>query len=51
MPAVQPDGFTPRVIEQTDDYLAVEYQSPAFGFIDDFEVYFPADQPGHVEYR
>ena len=26
-----PDGFTPTVVEQTADYLYVEYESPTFG--------------------
>ena len=49
--STSPDGFTPRVIKQTDDYLAVEYESPTFGFIDDFEVLFSSQRPGEVEYR
>lgn len=35
-----PDGFTPKIIKQTDDYLYVEYESPTFGFIDDCEFWF-----------
>lgn len=46
-----PDGFAHKIVKQTDDYVYVEYESPTFGFIDDFEVYFPADRPGYVEYR
>ena len=46
-----PDGFTHKIIKKTDDYLYVEYESPTFGFIDDFEVFFPSDRPGYVEYR
>lgn len=46
-----PDGFTPKIVERTDDYLHVEYESPTFGFIDDFEAYFPKDKAGIVEYR
>ncbi|KAL4524396.1 hypothetical protein Ndes2526B_g00406 [Nannochloris sp. 'desiccata'] len=48
-----PDGFTPTIVKQTDDYLYVEYQSPTFGFIDDVEFYFTsnATQPYTVEYR
>jgi len=48
-----PDGFTPKIIKQTDDYLYAEYQSPTFGFIDDVEFYFPVTgtQPYTVEYR
>ena len=32
-----PDGFTPKIITQTSDYLYAEYESPTFGFIDDVE--------------
>jgi len=46
-----PDGFTPKIVKRTADYLHVEYESPTFGFIDDLEVYFPANKPGIVEYR
>ena len=46
-----PDGFTPKIVERTGDYLRVEYESPTFGFIDDFEAYFPKDKAGVVEYR
>jgi len=45
-----PDGFTPTVVEQTADYLYVEYESPTFGFIDDVEFWFPGDAK-RVEYR
>merc|ERR1712003_212766 len=44
------DGFTPKVIEQKDDYLYVEYESPTFGFIDDVEFWFPG-KDNKVEYR
>ncbi|KAL4439917.1 hypothetical protein ABPG75_002918 [Micractinium tetrahymenae] len=47
----KPDGFTPTIIKQTDDYLYAEFQSPTFGFIDDVEFFFPSDKPGIVEYR
>jgi len=47
----KPDGFTPKIVKRTADYLHVEYESPTFGFIDDLEVYFPANKPGIVEYR
>lgn len=49
--STKPDGFTPTIVEQTDSYLRVEYESPTFGFIDDFEVFFPDDKPNIVEYR
>ena len=29
--ATTPDGFTHKVIEETGDYLYVEYESPTFG--------------------
>lgn len=45
------DNFTPTIVEKTDDYLHAEFESPTFGFIDDFEAYFPADKPNTVEYR
>ena len=49
---LRPDGFTPRIVKQTDDYLYAEFESPTFGFVDDFEVFFPADRKGSVvEYR
>ena len=28
---LQPDGFTPTIVQQTEDYLYAEYQSPTFG--------------------
>jgi len=28
---LKPDGFTPTIVKQTDDYVYVEYQSPTFG--------------------
>lgn len=46
-----PDGFTPKIVKRTSDYLHVEYESPTFGFIDDFEAYFPPNKAGIVEYR
>jgi len=48
---ITPDGFTPKIIKQTDDYLYAEFESPTFGFIDDFEVFLPDDRPGVAEYR
>ena len=51
MTALKPDGFTPTVVKQTDEYLYVEYESPTFGFVDDVEFWLPADKPGMVEYR
>ncbi|KAK9808585.1 hypothetical protein WJX72_000105 [[Myrmecia] bisecta] len=46
---LKPDNFTPTIINQTDDYLYVEYQSPTFGFIDDTEFWFGGKDI--VEYR
>mmetsp|Transcript_3807 Transcript_3807/g.9845 ORF Transcript_3807/g.9845 Transcript_3807/m.9845 type:complete len:233 (+) Transcript_3807:63-761(+) len=45
-----PDGFTPKIVEQTSEYLYVEYESPTFGFIDDVEFWFPGKNQT-VEYR
>jgi len=45
----KPDGFTPTIIKQTDDYLYAEYQSPTFGFIDDVEFWIKDNT--QVEYR
>merc|ERR1712157_429107 len=39
-----------QVVEQKDDYLYVEYESPTFGFIDDVEFWFPG-KDNKVEYR
>ncbi|KAI7839195.1 hypothetical protein COHA_007084 [Chlorella ohadii] len=47
----KPEGFTPKIIKQTSDYVYVEYESPTLGFIDDVEFFFPSDKPGIVEYR
>ena len=49
--ASRPDGFTPTIVKQTDDYLYVEYESPLFGFVDDVEFYFPKGDGYRVEYR
>jgi hypothetical protein len=27
----KPDNFTPRIVDKTDDYIRVEYESPIFG--------------------
>jgi len=49
--SMEPDGFTPTIIKQTDSYLYAEYKSPTFGFIDDVEFYFPGGNRDLVEYR
>lgn len=48
---LKPDGFTPKIIKQTEDYLYVEYESPTFGFIDDVEFWFKPGKYSRVEYR
>jgi len=48
---IEPDGFTPKIITQTDDYLYAEFESPTFGFIDDVEFFFPGGKRDLVEYR
>lgn len=49
--SLKPDKFTPKIVQQTADYLYVEYESPTFGFIDDVEFFFPSDRKNTVEYR
>lgn len=48
---LKPDGFTPKVIKRTEDYLYAEYESPTFGFIDDVEFWFQPGEFSRVEYR
>ncbi|EFJ46193.1 hypothetical protein VOLCADRAFT_105627 [Volvox carteri f. nagariensis] len=48
---LQPDGFTPKIIKQTPNYLYVEYESPIMGFIDDVEFWFKPGPGARVEYR
>ena len=48
------DGFTPTIVERTDDYLRLEYKSKIFGFVDDVEFWFPKDvgnSKSRVDYR
>ncbi|KAL6638632.1 hypothetical protein ACP70R_023743 [Stipagrostis hirtigluma subsp. patula] len=47
----KPDNFTPRVVDKTDDYVRVEYESPIFGFVDDVEFWFPPGNKPIVQYR
>lgn len=48
----KPEGYTPTVVRRTDDYLAVEYESPLLGFVDDVEFYLlPPEKGSRVEYR
>ena len=42
------DGFTPKVIEQKDDYLYVEYESPTFG-VSSVSIQFSFDTSIHSE--
>ncbi|GIL41953.1 hypothetical protein Vafri_33 [Volvox africanus] len=48
---LNPDGFTPKIVKQTKDYLYVEYESPLMGFIDDVEFWFKPGPGARVEYR
>ncbi|KAK7256626.1 hypothetical protein RIF29_30080 [Crotalaria pallida] len=48
---IPPENFTPRVVERTEDYLRVEYQSPILGLVDDVEFWFPPNKDSIVEYR
>jgi len=48
------DGYTPTIVERTNDYMRVEYKSKVFGFVDDVEFWFPPDDEtrrSRVEYR
>jgi len=47
----KPDSFTPRIVDKTDDYIRVEYESPIFGFVDDVEFWFPPGNKPLVQYR
>lgn len=49
--ASSPDGWSPTIVKQTDDYLYVEYESPILGFVDDVEFWLPQGDDGRVEYR
>ncbi|KAF8028349.1 hypothetical protein BT93_E1076 [Corymbia citriodora subsp. variegata] len=49
--SLKPDKFTPRILENKDDYLRVEYESPILGFVDDVEFWFPPGKDSIVEYR
>lgn len=49
--STKPDNFTPKIVEQKEDYVYVEYQSPILGFVDDVEFWFPPGDKSLVEYR
>ncbi|XP_061348607.1 uncharacterized protein LOC133293986 [Gastrolobium bilobum] len=48
---IPPEKFTPKIVERTEDYLRLEYQSPILGLVDDVEFWFPPDKDSIVEYR
>jgi hypothetical protein len=48
---LKPDGFEPKIVSQTEDFLYVEYSSPLLGFIDDVEFWFKPGPGSRVEYR
>ncbi|XP_057435476.1 uncharacterized protein LOC130728137 [Lotus japonicus] len=48
---IPPENSTPRIVERTEDYLRLEYQSPIMGFVDDVEFWFRPDRDSIVEYR
>ncbi|KAK4788266.1 hypothetical protein SAY86_019585 [Trapa natans] len=47
----KPGKFTPKIVEVSDDYVRVEYQSPILGLVDDVEFWFPPGKSSTVEYR
>jgi uncharacterized protein (DUF1499 family) len=49
--SLKPDGFEPKIVKQTEDYLYAEYTSPTFGFVDDVEFWFKPGPGSRVEYR
>lgn len=49
--STKPDNSTPKIVEQREDYVYVEYESPIFGFVDDVEFWFPPGNRSIVEYR
>ncbi|KAK9832282.1 hypothetical protein WJX74_005330 [Apatococcus lobatus] len=51
--STSPDNYSATVIQQSDDYLYVEYKSAFLGKVDDVEFWFPQDKAkdGIVEYR
>eukprot|EP00197_Chlamydomonas_leiostraca_P002707 CAMPEP_0202858814 /NCGR_PEP_ID=MMETSP1391-20130828/1183_1 /ASSEMBLY_ACC=CAM_ASM_000867 /TAXON_ID=1034604 /ORGANISM="Chlamydomonas leiostraca, Strain SAG 11-49" /LENGTH=225 /DNA_ID=CAMNT_0049537775 /DNA_START=20 /DNA_END=697 /DNA_ORIENTATION=+ len=48
---LKPDGFEPKIVRRTPDFLYVEYTSPIMGFIDDVEFWFKPGGNARVEYR
>ncbi|KAL8172228.1 hypothetical protein V2J09_024032 [Rumex salicifolius] len=49
--STKPDKFIPRIMDQKDDYVRVEYESPILGFVDDVEFWFPPGKKPIVQYR
>uniref|UniRef100_A0A7N0SZ16 Uncharacterized protein n=1 Tax=Kalanchoe fedtschenkoi TaxID=63787 RepID=A0A7N0SZ16_KALFE len=45
------DRSIPQIVEKTEDYIRVEYESPIFGLVDDVEFWFPPGKDSIVEYR
>ncbi|GLI70431.1 hypothetical protein VaNZ11_015339 [Volvox africanus] len=48
---LKPSGYTPTIVEQTEDYLYLEYSSRIAGLIDDVEFWFRPGPECLVEYR
>ncbi|OIV89768.1 hypothetical protein TanjilG_02900 [Lupinus angustifolius] len=48
---IPPENFIPRIVERTEDYIRVEYESPILGLVDDVEFWFRPDRDSVVEYR
>ncbi|GIL74358.1 hypothetical protein Vretimale_2076 [Volvox reticuliferus] len=48
---LKPSGYTPHIVEQTEDYLYLEYASRIAGLIDDVEFWFRPGPGCQVEYR
>ncbi|CAH2063314.1 unnamed protein product [Thlaspi arvense] len=49
--STKPDKFSPRIVEEKDDYVHVEYESPILGLVDDVEFLFHPGKNSTVEYR
>ncbi|KAF1895960.1 hypothetical protein Lal_00033912 [Lupinus albus] len=48
---IPPENFIPRIVERTEDYIRVEYESPILGLVDDVEFWFRPGKDSIVEYR
>jgi len=51
--ASRPDGYVPKIVKQTEEYLQVEYtrDTPTYSVTDDVEFYLPPGELSRVEYR